>query len=266
MECWRNCCAGVTGASSGIGAATVKYLLKASLKVVGLNYKVDCMEELRCSFANTLRSCLHIKKCDVSDIVSVNVAFDWIEKDLSAIHILINNAGVPTRGELLTMNINDMKRTLQTNFMVLINRILGHNVFNLAPGVKPFVNIYPMCKYVTVAMTEILRQEHRENKTPLKTAQGPTQDPQEPPQDTQGGFEGLEGLEGLNGLEGLQGFEAPEGPEGIEGPDCLGGLGLRAASMPDTLLKGIIDLIERFVNSENWMRNIENLEENKLWA
>uniref|UniRef100_A0A1B0G0M2 Dehydrogenase n=1 Tax=Glossina morsitans morsitans TaxID=37546 RepID=A0A1B0G0M2_GLOMM len=190
MERWKNSCAVVTGASSGIGAAIVKSLLKADLQVVGSARRVDRMEQLRSSLANSLQSRLHIIKCDVSDMMSVNEAFDWIEEHLDGVDILINNAGVHIKGQLLTMNINDVEKTLQTNVMgmvycarrafnsmkkrnvnahlVLINSILGHNLPNLGPSIMPFVNIYPMSKHATVAMTEVLRQEFRENQTKIK--------------------------------------------------------------------------------------------------
>ncbi|KAL9930677.1 farnesol dehydrogenase-like isoform 2-T2 [Glossina fuscipes fuscipes] len=168
MERWKNSCAVVTGASSGIGAAIVKSLLKADLQVVGLARRIDRMEQLRSSLANSLQSRLHIIKCDVSDMISVHEAFDWIEEHLDGVDILINNAGVHIKGQLLTMNIHDVEKTLQTNVMVLINSILGHNIPNLGPSVMPIINIYPMCKHATVAMTEVLRQEFRENQTKIK--------------------------------------------------------------------------------------------------
>ncbi|KAL9926187.1 farnesol dehydrogenase-like isoform 2-T2 [Glossina fuscipes fuscipes] len=168
MERWKNSCAVVTGASSGIGAAIVKSLLKADLQVVGLARRIDRMEQLRSSLANSLQSRLHIIKCDVSDMISVHEAFDWIEEHLDGVDILINNAGVHIKGQLLTMNIHDVEKTLQTNVMVLINSILGHNIPYLGPSVMPIINIYPMCKHATVAMTEVLRQEFRENQTKIK--------------------------------------------------------------------------------------------------
>uniref|UniRef100_A0A1A9WPK5 Dehydrogenase n=1 Tax=Glossina brevipalpis TaxID=37001 RepID=A0A1A9WPK5_9MUSC len=190
MERWQNSCAVVTGASSGIGAAITKDLLKANLQVVGLARRVDRMEQLRSSLPNSLQSRLHVIKCDVSDMDSVNAAFDWIEEHLGGIDILINNAGIHIKGQMLTMNINDLEQTMQTNVMgmvycarrafasmkkrnvnghlILINSIVGHHVFNMEPGTMPFINIYPMSKYATVAMTEVLRQELREYKTKIK--------------------------------------------------------------------------------------------------
>lgn len=113
------------------------------------------MKQLGSSLSNPMRSCLHIIKCDVSDMVSVNKAFVWIEDHLSGVDILINNAGVHIKRKLLTMNINDVEKTLHTNIIamaycdrrgfnsmknrnvnghiVLINSILGHSVSKMAP-------------------------------------------------------------------------------------------------------------------------------------
>uniref|UniRef100_A0A1B0AXA5 Dehydrogenase n=1 Tax=Glossina palpalis gambiensis TaxID=67801 RepID=A0A1B0AXA5_9MUSC len=190
MERWKNSCAVVTGASAGIGAAITKELLKADLQVIGLARRVDRMEQLRSSLPSSLQSRLHVIKCDVADIESVNEAFDWIEEHLGGVDILINNAGVHVKGQLLTMNINDVEKTLQTNVMgmvycarrafnsmktrnvnghlILVNSIVGHNIFNMEPGTMPFINIYAMSKQATVAMTEVLRQEFREYQTNIK--------------------------------------------------------------------------------------------------
>uniref|UniRef100_A0A1B0GE75 Uncharacterized protein n=1 Tax=Glossina morsitans morsitans TaxID=37546 RepID=A0A1B0GE75_GLOMM len=78
------------------------------------------MKQLGSSLSNPMRSCLHIIKCDVSDMVSVNKAFGWIEEHLSGVAILISNAGVHIKRKLLTMNINDVEKTLHTNIIAMV--------------------------------------------------------------------------------------------------------------------------------------------------
>ncbi|XP_061387615.1 farnesol dehydrogenase-like [Musca vetustissima] len=191
MERWQNRVAAVTGASSGIGAAIAKDLVNAGLIVVGLARRTQRVEEIRSSLATNLQTRLHVVKCDVSDLQSVNEAFDWIEKNLGGVDVLVNNAGTYTAGQLLTMDIGEVEKTLQTNLMgmvyctrrtyesmqkrqindghvVLINSIVGHHVFNLPPGVVAQFNIYPASKHGVTGLTEILRQEFRDLKTKIK--------------------------------------------------------------------------------------------------
>lgn len=37
---------------------------------------------------------VYAHKCDVSDINSIKTAFDWIEKNVGNVNILVNNAGI----------------------------------------------------------------------------------------------------------------------------------------------------------------------------
>ncbi|KAI8124096.1 hypothetical protein FF38_00969 [Lucilia cuprina] len=191
MERWQNRVAVVTGASSGIGSAITKDLIAAGLVVVGLARRKERVDEIRASLPAKQQNRLHAIKCDVSDMQSVNEAFDWIEKTLGTVEILINNAGTYTSGQLLTLEIDTLQQTLQTNVMgivyctrrafqsmqkanvnhghvILINSVVGHYIFNPPPGSLPTFNIYPCTKYAVTGLTEILRQEFRELKTKIK--------------------------------------------------------------------------------------------------
>lgn len=191
MERWQNRVAVVTGASSGIGAAITKDLVKAGLIVVGLARRKERVDEIRASLDESAKKPLHTYKCDVSDLKSVNAAFDWIEKTLGGIDVLINNAGTYTTGQLLNMDVVILQQTLQTNVMgivyctqrafqsmkkrnvndghvVLINSIVGHNIFNPPPGSMTTFNMYPPTKFAVTGLTEILRQEFRDLKTKIK--------------------------------------------------------------------------------------------------
>lgn len=191
MERWQNRVAVVTGASSGIGSATVIDLVKAGLVVVGLARRQHRVEELRSTLPPPLQKRLHVVQCDVSDLNSVNKAFQWIEQHLGGISVLVNNAGTYTSGQLLTMEVGILEQTIQTNIMgviyctrktvdsmqkhklegghvVLINSIVGHSVFNPPPGAESKFNIYPPSKHAVTGLTEILRQEFRDLKSKIR--------------------------------------------------------------------------------------------------
>ncbi|XP_037822150.1 farnesol dehydrogenase-like [Lucilia sericata] len=188
MERWQNKIAVVTGASSGIGVAIVKDLLKNGLQVVGLARRVERVEDIKKELPKNLQIKLTALKCDVSSLKSVNETFDKIVSHFGGIDILVNNAGCLKLGKLSTMNVADVEQVLQTNVMgvvyctqrafksmkernfnghvVLINSIAGHKVIS---GVQiPEYNIYPASKFAITAITEIYRQEFKGLGTKIK--------------------------------------------------------------------------------------------------
>ncbi|KAM7347470.1 uncharacterized protein ACRADG_007036 [Cochliomyia hominivorax] len=190
MERWQNKVAVVTGASSGIGSAIVKDLVKAGVQVVGLARRLERVEALKESLPAEQKSLLTAIKCDVTNKVSVNEAFSEIITKFGGIDILINNAGCAKSGQLVSMDVEDIQTVLQTNVMgivyctqhafksmkernvdghvVLINSIAGHNVF---PGIMnqvPTTNIYSPSKYAVTAITEMYRQEFKGLGTKVK--------------------------------------------------------------------------------------------------
>ncbi|XP_018785368.1 PREDICTED: farnesol dehydrogenase isoform X2 [Bactrocera latifrons] len=191
MERWQNRVAAVTGASSGIGAATVKDLLKANLIVVGLARRLERMEELKAQLTAEQQNRFHAVACDVSSQESVDTAFDWIIKELGGVDILINNAGIFAAGQASTQDPVELERVLQINVMgtvyctqrafksmkernfdghvVVVNSVLGHSIpMTFGNNQPPRLSIYPSSKYAVTALTEILRQEFRGLNTKIK--------------------------------------------------------------------------------------------------
>ncbi|XP_055843429.1 farnesol dehydrogenase-like [Episyrphus balteatus] len=188
MERWQNRVAIVTGASSGIGAAIVKDLVKAGLKVVGLARRVERIEGLKASLSAEQQKRLFSVQCDVTSEISVNQAFDWIIEKLGGVDILVNNAGIVRPGKLATMDIPLVREVIDTNIMgvvlatkrafqnmkdrkfdghvVIINSIVGHSIPCFPTLVD--LNIYPASKYAVTAITEIYRQEFKGFGTKVK--------------------------------------------------------------------------------------------------
>lgn len=93
MDRWAGRVAVVTGASSGIGAAICTELVKCGMIVCGLARRKDKVEQLRLSLFGA-EGQLNAVECDITSEESVKRAYQWIEKTLGGIDLLINNAGI----------------------------------------------------------------------------------------------------------------------------------------------------------------------------
>lgn len=89
MEKWSNKVAVVTGANSGLGFAVLKKLAQCGLKVVGLDIEIDAIDKLKDELKDA-----HVlsKVCDVTKDSCVGDAFDFVEKTLGGVDILVNTA------------------------------------------------------------------------------------------------------------------------------------------------------------------------------
>uniref|UniRef100_A0A1I8PK58 Dehydrogenase n=1 Tax=Stomoxys calcitrans TaxID=35570 RepID=A0A1I8PK58_STOCA len=181
MQRWLNRVAVVTGASSGIGAAVIKDLVKNGVRVVGLARRYERVEDIKKDLAPDVRNNLTAIKCDVCSTKSVNKAFDQIIDELGGVDILVNNAGLYQPGQLSTMDIISAQKVLQTNVMgvvnctqrafksmkernadghvILVNSLTGHYIPGFNGVEAPNLNMYAPSKFALRAMRDIYRQE-----------------------------------------------------------------------------------------------------------
>lgn len=103
----------VTGASSGIGAATVAALSRRGLRVHALARRIDRLERL----ADSTGCAIH--RLDVRETAALHQLVGSIKPD-----ILVNNAGLGRAfGSLATAEIDDIERTLDTNVTAAVHAI-----------------------------------------------------------------------------------------------------------------------------------------------
>jgi len=102
----------VTGASSGIGKATVELLLKAGVKVYAAARRVEIMHDIETSGA-------HIVKMDVTDEKSIVTTINTILEKEGAIDILINNAGYGSYGAIEEVPLAEARRQFEVNIFGL---------------------------------------------------------------------------------------------------------------------------------------------------
>ncbi|XP_067003643.2 farnesol dehydrogenase isoform X2 [Anabrus simplex] len=176
MERWSGRVALVTGASSGIGAATASSLVKSGMQVVGLARRDDKVKELAASLKGAPGK-LHAVKGDVSKEDDVLRTFAWIKENLGGVDVLINNAGVINEGNLHDGELGDWRNMLDVNVLGLslctreavkdmrsrgvndghiihINSVAGHIVSN-----RPGFLMYSASKHAVTALAEGIRKE-----------------------------------------------------------------------------------------------------------
>ncbi|XP_050328841.1 uncharacterized oxidoreductase TM_0325-like isoform X2 [Bactrocera neohumeralis] len=104
----------VTGASSGIGAATAESFAKESSKVVlvGRNLANLKTTEVACKAANSKAELLSI----IADVTvdAERIINSTIEK-FGQLDVLVNNAGVGERGSILDIDVDQFDRLLNIN-------------------------------------------------------------------------------------------------------------------------------------------------------
>ncbi|KAJ3651664.1 hypothetical protein Zmor_017689 [Zophobas morio] len=185
LDRWVGKVAVVTGASSGIGAAIVEFLVDNGIIVAGLARRSELVKEKAKQLSGKPGK-LHAIKADITKEEDILNAFKWIEENLGHVHILINNAGVAKENFLRNGETADWKQTFDVNVMGLCiatreaikimsaNNINGHIIhINSVVGHKvvpfPGINVYIASKYAVTALTETLRQELNAIDSKIKT-------------------------------------------------------------------------------------------------
>jgi len=126
----------ITGASSGIGAATARALAAGGHRVALLARRLDRIEAL----AEELGSGALAIEADVTDRSSLLAAAERVGSDLGGADILVNNAGVMLLGPFSSAQRAEMRQMIEVNLM---GAITATEVFldQLRDGGGDLVNI-----------------------------------------------------------------------------------------------------------------------------
>lgn len=106
----------VTGASSGIGEATVRRLLADGYKVYAGARRVERMRPLQQAGAVLLA-------LDVTDDASMVAAIDTIRNEAGRLDVLVNNAGYGSYGALEDVPMDEARRQCEVNLFGLARLI-----------------------------------------------------------------------------------------------------------------------------------------------
>lgn len=106
----------VTGASSGIGYETAKYLAKKDYIVYAGSRTVEKMQSLKAYHA-------HIVELDVTDQQQINAVVNEIVKKEGKIDVLVNSAGYGSLGAVEDIKLDEARKQFEVNLFGLSEMI-----------------------------------------------------------------------------------------------------------------------------------------------
>lgn len=162
----------VTGASSGIGAATAKALAANGIKVGLAARRKDRLESLQSDIIAAGGEAI-VLEMDVTDPVSVKSGVEQLVKTFGTIDILVNNAGLMPLSDIEALKVEEWNRMIDVNIKGVLHATAavlpylksqnsGH-IINLSSiaGRKVFkgLAIYCATKFAIAAFSDGLRME-----------------------------------------------------------------------------------------------------------
>ncbi len=164
--------AAITGASSGIGAATARALVAEGAAVSLAARRKDRIDELASELVSGGARALAIET-DVTDESQANAFIERTNEDLGGLDILVNNAGLMLLGPIAGAPTEQWRRMLDVNLLGLLYcthaalPIMGAagsgdivNVASVAGRIAAMGSgVYNMTKWGVVGFSEALRQE-----------------------------------------------------------------------------------------------------------
>lgn len=160
----------VSGATSGIGAAIARRLVRDGARVVALGRRADRLAALR----DELGDACHAAAVDVGDIAAVRAALDALPAGVAAIDLLVNNAGT-ARGQhraqdadradwqaMVDANIGGVLNLTHALLPGMVARDFGDifNIGSIAAGAAyPTGNVYGATKAFVRQFTRNLRAD-----------------------------------------------------------------------------------------------------------
>lgn len=165
----------ITGASSGIGEATVRELVDTGARLFIGARRTERLEALAAELGDTVGWAA----LDVTDAASFDTFADAAEARFGRIDALVNNAGIMPLSPMAALKRDEWARMIDVNVHGVLNGIAavlprfiaqrnGHvvNVASIAAHmVMPTAAVYCATKHAVWAITDGLRQEHDEIRT-----------------------------------------------------------------------------------------------------
>ncbi|SJX63350.1 related to Aminoadipate-semialdehyde dehydrogenase [Sporisorium reilianum f. sp. reilianum] len=165
----------ITGASSGIGAAVAKALIREGAHVALAARRIEALEKLSSELSTLSRfgARVHVHKTDVVDRQQVDSLMQTTTDTLGAIDIIVSCAGVMYYTLMSNIKVDEWEQTVDVNCKGLLNVLLtslprllprhtGHIVAissDAGRKVFPGLGVYSASKFFVEATLQSLRLE-----------------------------------------------------------------------------------------------------------
>lgn len=175
METGQGKVIAITGASSGIGAATAKHLATRGARVVIGARRADRLDALAADIRAAGGTVL-VRALDVTDLASVEAFVQAAVAEFGRLDVIVNNAGVMPLSPFAAYKIDEWNQMIDVNIRGVLHGIAaalpvmqnqkGGQIVNIASiaghAVFPTAGVYCATKYAVLAISEGLRQEHKD--------------------------------------------------------------------------------------------------------
>ncbi|CAI9739799.1 Hypothetical predicted protein [Octopus vulgaris] len=158
MERWIKRTALVTGASTGIGAAICRNLVKSGMNVVGCARNVQRIEEISDELKGEAGSLLAVK-CDLNNESDILSMFGTIKSHYGGVDVNVLAPSICTREAVKSMQEHE----INDGHVIYINSLSGHRVIDL-----PEVHFFSATKFAITSLVTGLRNELRRLKSDIK--------------------------------------------------------------------------------------------------
>jgi len=175
MDHFRERVAVITGGGGGIGAALADAFAARGARIVLADLDEAVMARVADRLTRSGADVLAVPT-DVTQLGSVGALAEAAARRFGAVHIVCNNAGIGTFGELATATHADWEYTMRVNFWgvvhgveIFVPRLIaqgaGGHVINTASmaglaGMQ-WLGVYCASKFAVVGLTEALHRELR---------------------------------------------------------------------------------------------------------
>lgn len=163
----------ITGASSGIGEATARYLAKEGARVVLGARRTDRLETLVEAIRAEGGTALY-RALDVTDRADMEAFAREAVREYGRLDVLVNNAGVMPLSPLDALKVEEWNRMIDVNIRGVLHGIAASlpimkaqgtgQIINLSSigghAVSPTAAVYCATKFAVGAISEGLRQEN----------------------------------------------------------------------------------------------------------
>jgi short-subunit dehydrogenase len=163
----------VTGASSGIGAATARQFARAGARLTICARRLDRLNEVADQCRHAGAAAVVVRRTDVTRPNDVRAFVAGALRDFDRIDVLVNNAGVGWRGRFQEMPEEALRNLVETNLVGLATAVqaalppmLEANsgvIINVASVVgfraAPYSAFYSATKHAVAGLSHALRGE-----------------------------------------------------------------------------------------------------------